>query len=379
MMLTSNRYLLIAGVLLQADVRELSVAQAVDLLDAATSQIRSYDVLLETTQRWLLKQVRLGSPAPDGRSAPPVGPWVRLDPGEKPLTENRYYRQVCQGRRRRLEVFDPDFKAIKSLVVLNGEESRTLNRGIEGFVGPEPGQLVPEGTDYSTFYRTMWGLVDRVELLRRRKGTRLDAEALRRGAVVLEGPPEEMTELQSYGLRVWLDPAHGMMPNRLEMYDKAPNIPSVSVVVDEFKELDGGVWAPIRATTAFYVPSGALTGQISSEVVATVDIANSSWNSNLDEGLFRLDFAPGTPVIDRGRNTAYITGGAPQRLDRLAEEARASLRKHPYFREGTPPPQTAFFSLYSVRGWLVILNAVIVLAAAGWIWHRRRVTRVGRP
>ncbi|RLS51989.1 MAG: hypothetical protein DWH91_17710 [Planctomycetota bacterium] len=152
---------------------------------------------------------------------------------------------------------------------------------------------------------------------------------------------------------VFLDPAHGYLPIRVE--SKLTNAQMSRFTVDEFREVQPGFWFPWK---------GSLN--IGGFALSQWEVKSVDLNTELPDSLFVPPMGPETYVINTITGKEYWHAGKPP-AHLLAAKAAAA-------NPGSPAPninpltgspeQSANWSL-----WLVLLGLILV---SGGIWVRRR-------
>jgi hypothetical protein len=355
---------------------EIPPAEAIGLLERATKAIHSFDLYLS------IRQTNFAGYEPPQRPAPgknPVLVFRPLRPGEDTNGPRRWYRQALSKGKRRIDTLDaPEGKA-DQMMAFDGEIERFLDvKQKWGYIRPLRPATAVEGADYLTFYRTVYGKFELVKILRQRKHVRAEAVELGdKKAVLIEcaAEPEASIQYPLRAFKVWLDPEHGLLPRRVDTVtttDRGP-VTRTRTVVDEFKQLDSGVWVPIQATTTFYVTiDQPMFGKPYTALTATVDVRKSRWNTDIPPDTFVLKFPPGTQIVDRIRKVGFIAGDADpgRNMADLVKSAKQIIPLDP----ATPPlgfaekpPLRYALLLYSFLG-----LALAVSTLAGWLYLRQR-------
>jgi len=316
------------------------VELAVGILDAASKAITSYDVTVDVTYTWRTSSEMAGvrTDVPPGRKPIPVTKARKLRPGEEAAIQKNRTRQVYSDNNRRVEVLPESSDDAVAVLVANLTERRQLSRiDGSGIISAPPTEfdnaLCGAYGDYLTYFRTI-GVYDLCTFVfRARQGVRLRPELGKNGELVLEAAPDAdpdaMVLKHDWGFRVWLDPKHGHLPNRIEAYQivgeagTEKEFPTQSIAVDEFFEFHDSLWAPIRITATEYIFKGELIGDPNLEVTALVDTARSRWNIPIPAESFSLEFPSGTQVADLLRKVSYVVGdrNIEKNLERIAVDA----------------------------------------------------------
>ncbi len=368
-------------VVARANDKNLRIEEVLSCLEAAADAIVSYDVTIRFTNRWLLHSVPVAfEKRADGREFASAVEWCAWGPGEEPSAESQCYRQVFgKGGKRRFELLAEADLAPKAVQALDGEVERGVTFGDKrGFIFNRRHQMIPDGKDYLTYFRCIFAHVPLATVLRDRTGTRLaDRDDARPECVVVESPPEQGSFAQ-FGLRAWLDPAVGFLPARIEYHRDAIGTPYLTMVVNEFREFEDGIWAPVDIVATYFntEPGRPTSGHATQSIHGIVDVQRSRWNLQLSDETFVLAFPPGIKVFDETRQVTFVTGEGDtgKSLDRLLRDARhvVQTRAPGAASRHEPRPRSPIYMW--VGGTLGIVIAVAVVA----IIRRRRNAR-GTP
>lgn len=366
----------------EPETPRVNVKQVIGLLETATSAIHSYDVSLHATHRHALRSERTNPPTPAGKKARPKVTFRKLGPGEAPFSVMLESRQVCSGAKRRVEILDPKTGDWLDVRTFDGEQARFLSRTPNGAthaeIMPAPHEYISEGFDYLTYWRNDYAYDLVGGVLRSRHGTQLASSGEGDTDPVLDSPAESGSLLPGFRYRIVMDRVHGLMPRTIEQYctvttngEKRERL-VWKKVVDEFREVEPGVWAPIRLRQFAYLTRGPLAGELSSETVAVVDIERSRWNIDLPDDLFTTPLPPGTHVHDQSLNVVYVAGHADpgKNLDDLAKTAtQIALVQSADTKPSTGTRTTT---------WLLIATAVLLPLAALCVLYYRHARRGSR-
>jgi hypothetical protein len=132
---------------------------------------------------------------------------------------------------------------------------------------------------------------------------------------------------QDCEITVWIDPAHGWLPKRIEVFEKARRFVSMRIVNDQFAEAAPGVWIVARGEeTNYYVDDIIFPPGVTRETVKDLDPAAAAdvlarsitvakrlglgtqtyvldprtvrVNQPIDAARFRIEFPEGTTIFD---------------------------------------------------------------------------------
>jgi hypothetical protein len=353
--------------------------------ETAGQSLRSYDVYLRVEYVFVLKSVVVGKKKPPGKAPPglkvPEIPIIELrerPPGEPPSRRVEFSRQVLskQGKRR-YELWPSGSQIWIEAKVFDGEIVRSRSSRSAGTAnidgrGPDVKNFTGPELNYAALYWDMPYGGSIVKLFRARKGARLiEAPSGKADYVHIESAPEEGDYYPAFGWRIALDPAHGMMPAKIEFFRDTMKLPIVRTTIEEFHQVELGVWAPIKATHT-YLDS---RGRVPTEVHLAVDMTRSHWNQPVAEELFTLVIPEGTRVVDDTRNIAFVAGKGDtgKNLDALIENARnvvSPARPKP----AELPPTEGRLRLLLLFG----LNALVIAVILGIVYVRARKRRAAR-
>ncbi len=312
--------------------------QAISLLEGAVQAIRSFDVRVEIRLRFLIQSELVKDRYIDenNRVHFPVFKSRRLRPNEAPAMRHHYFRQVYENGKGRIEILEPSGTA-NEVRTDDGEIAVASDVGRSEAVIRKPSlnALLP-GMDYRETYRSVMGSLSLLKCLRDRKPhdcvsviePTADSPFLTLQAKPLPEPWTQDTSLHGWGFRARLDPRRGMLPAVIELDQPVQGKSFLyrRTTVNEWRQLAGGVWVPVKATSHIYFldPSQELHGEVGNEIELVVDVARSSWNVAVPEGAFRLPLPAGTKVTDMERGVRFVTGQADpgKHLADLAAHAR---------------------------------------------------------
>lgn len=342
---------------------ELGVEQAIDSLDGAIQSLRSWDLHLQCSREFFLKEDAFVDTS-NGKRKRVVTNKRKLAPGEMRTIYRDSYRQVFQAGKGRIDYFaksdgQESAGGQPTIAVYDGEMQKTYNERAKSATIRKPSQnIVPgEGWDYLHAYRNIQGRWPIIKCLHQRKN--VICKKLDTNLVILESAPcpKERVDYSGFGFRVIVDKQHGFMPAVIERSEerqgKIFTIRQTKVV--EWKSLGGGVWAPTKVVTRYYDedPKWPTFGEVSSEEVLFVDIARSSWNQNISEETFNLPLPVGTQVTDTLRGVQYVTGQADPGKN-LADLAAHAKRVVPYPVASPPLSPQAWWQ----KGWVLAVSTV---------------------
>lgn len=349
----------------------------VELFDSATQAIRSFDIYLTVTERLLNKPVEVGK-GPDGQ---PIHTARPLEDGDALEVTVYRWRQVYSGGKCRYELLGADGKTL-SIVVSNPESERRLSVDKrQGIVGARGLDHAVDGHDYMTFFRNAYGVIDFPRIFRQRGNaiTRLATSGDTRTYTLDTAPTriEDKMDFPSWGFQIEMDSHHGLMPARLDIYERraGQTILSNRKVVNAFHKVSEDVWAPARVTVTSYFKKEEYVGKPMAEITAEVDLQKSRWNVDIADDTFTLPFPQGTQVWDRVRKVKYTTGepDVGNNLDALIAGARDVMPASDP-RELTPPDNTFWNPL---RLWLTVTAGVLTVMMLLILYFRPRGQRSG--
>lgn len=291
--------------------------------------VRSYDVYLKCTRHWPLKTVVVGTRKQGPREVP-IFEWREREAGEESKIEVLEYRQIlAPGGKRRIERLDPHTKEPVSVVVSDGEVMRRMDRPKAMASISSLRRAVEDGHDYIGYFGNPFASGSLAEMTRNRK-SRLLAED-DSGMVAFEARPGGKSAA-GFGWRVWLDPSHGLVAARIERYRRSMECLYSRTEVNEFREVEPAVWAPVDVTIQFYdsMPDRTTFGHVVHVIDAVVDQERSRWNLLLSDETFRLAFPGGTRVHDTVRKVTFVAGKGDtgENLDDLMKNAKDVVPIH---------------------------------------------------
>ncbi len=376
----------IVVVLCNLTVTARAESQLGDVLDAwetSAESLRSYDVYLHVEALSVMKAVVVGKRTSKGKAPPgtkpPEEPIIELrerPPGEQPGRYVQFSRQVLSKEgKRRYELWNPESRSWISASVFDGEIVRSMTQGgvttasIRGR-GPDTKNLSTPERNYAGLFRDMTFGGSIFTVLRSRRGVRLvQGSGDNTDYVHVESLPEEGDYYPNFGLRIALDPLHAMMPVEIKVFRGTMKAPHRRISIEEFFEVEPGVWAPVKATH----DSLDAKGRIITAVHLAADMDRSNWNQPVSEELFTLVIPEGTGVVDRVRNVAFMAGEGDtgKNLDRLIENARNVIPTGPPTGAGNPRSSSRTFLLIGI-------NALALAVILGILYARARRRRAPR-
>jgi hypothetical protein len=305
----------------------------------------------------------------------------KLRPGERPPEERFRFRDVYERGKERLETFSPRTGQPLQTVVFDGEVERQYDAAeLRGEIRPFEPVLRQEGELYRNSFQTYRGRVRILTVLKERTNLKVHRGASPAGSPLLvlssEPQPGRIINDASLGFRITLDPAHGLLPARIEhLWVLGGSLhPWIVTTIDEWKQADG-VWVPVKMRTGWYANTdGQPPGTLLSETILTVDPAQSTWNKPIGPPAFTLGFPVGTRVRDRIRQVDFTVGSADtgRNIDALLENARQVVK----IEEASIPP-----TWWQRHGGLALsLTALAALLSVGallWVLRRRRLLGAG--
>jgi hypothetical protein len=349
------------------------VGRTLEMLEGALGSIRSCDVRLDVTKRFFVEDQRTGQ----GREAI----LVRRVKRSFPLMEKYAFRQVFQKGKSRVEYLDPQSGDRTGCIVCDGEVEKTWDPArVAGSIRSPERSPTDEGMDYLTAFHNVFDRLSLLKCFRERNNVVQVDPVPDRPDIILETSPVAPGNNIAFpdcGFRVLLDSQHGLMPRQIERFEEVQGKLCVATqrTVTEWKEVGEGVWAPTTIVTQIFdlLPEKGTFGEVYSEVVMKVDVARSTWNTDIPEETFELPFPAGTRITDFLRNVQYVTGKADpgKNLDDLAMNAQ-SLVPIATGRFTDGPRRTSY--------WLTIALPVLVAAniALALVYLRRRKARGAR-
>jgi|ERR1035437_5961212 hypothetical protein len=120
-------------------------------------------------------------------------------------------------------------------------------------------------------------------------------------------------------VRVWLDPEHDYMPQKVELYMRTeshhtsdgPIALTKRMQVDEFKQVEATIWVPTKGSSVLIAPAGEYKGRVLDGSKMEVDLEHSSWNSIKSDELF---LAKSLPEVNYKKD-GWVYDYSPGRLE----------------------------------------------------------------
>ena len=348
----------------------LALEDVLRSVETAAEGIRSYEVYLTCTRHWTLKTVVVGTMM-DGPLEAPILEWRQREPGEDPETEVFLYRQVlAPGGKRRIEQLDPQTEEPLRIVVSDGEVMRRMDKPKAAGSISSLVKAVEDGHDYLGYLGNPFASGSIVQMTRNRQSRVLVEDDS--GKVAFEARPGG-TSYASFGWRISLDPEHGLLPARIERYRHSMKRLYSRTEVNEFREVEPSVWAPVDVTIQFYdsKPERATFGEVAHVIHAVVDQERSRWNLPLSDDTFRLAFPGGTRVHDTVRKVTFVAGKGDtgKNLDDLMKNAKDVVPFHDAAELGQLGPPTGRWGTWR---WILVGLSVGLLVALLLVMGRKR-------
>ena len=113
------------------------------------------------------------------------------------------------------------------------------------------------------------------------------------------------TQIPGEVYRLWLDPAIGFCPRRIEILRS--DVTPQTIEFLEYKALGNGVWLPMEIRNKYQSSSPlAKAGENGSSVEVVMRVSRASVDQTIPDSELRVDFPSGTSVSDRITNTKYV-------------------------------------------------------------------------
>jgi len=357
---------------------ELDASRILNLLEGSIQSIKSFDVRLHTTLRFFIITERTDvkvQPTP-GQKWPTVPLRKRmLGPTEMARTRAEHYRQCFTNATGRTEYLDQNGQPVTQVVYDRETEKTHKPAQARAIIRAPVPSLVVEGGDYLESYRNLYGRVEVIRSFRQRKNVHVSYGGPNGNMIILASdldlhPTDPSIDLPTWGFQVAVDPEHNFLPVRVERYEAIDGIPFLvrRLSVDEFLDIGGGVMVPVKFTSHFFDRSpGDTFGKRGLEVVTTVDVSRSTWNTPIPDKTFALSLPAGTRVTDHFRNVEFITGKPDPgtNLKELVANARQSI---PFTSSASPVPVNG-----ALRLWLATITGFLLIALLFVIFTVRRI------
>ena len=333
---------------------QMTARDAIDALDSFVAGIRSYDVVLKVERRYTAAFKRTSSDVKGG------GYWEKLPPDQPPKTVVTFSRQVLSSDgRRRFERMAGAGAPAYDLAVFTGQSTRLFspksNTGSIRPRGPDKKPFTTKDESYAALFGEMPAGGALVNLFRRRSEANVAVSSGDSPAEVVLSAAQEpgSKSFPAFSVRVVLDRLHGFAPKRINVFVRGERM--VRYDIDEFLEVEPGVWAPVRATV--YEGPDDLTYAVTA---LTVDVARSSWNKPLADELFVLKFPSGAGIVDETRGVSLIAGSNDPgtHIDNLIADARVVMSGNEH--------SLAAQKTSSWRTVLVVANGMLIAVIFGW-------------
>lgn len=348
------------------------VEDAIELLEAATQSVKSFDCRITVTRSMfiVIDTVPTTERTSKGKAQPPKVANIRkVGSNESPKVSREFFRQVHQNEKGRIEFFNSDNSKVLTHIVYDRESEKSWTPKDSSGEVRELGITLTDGWDYLSLIKYSFGRAELVRCLRERSNVKLKVVEPN-GSITLETTPDMKNEgaFPRWGFRVTLDSKHGFMPAMIELFIDKNGSPFTESrkTINEWRSLGNGTWVPVKATTQHFSASDRFYGEVQSDMVMEVDVANSSWNRVLPDSTFQITFPAGTRVVDTRRQLMYVTGkpDATQNLDTFAESAREVVPLVYNF----PPANEPW------KKWLALaeIAMLLIVGAALFIAYRKR-------
>jgi hypothetical protein len=345
--------------LVDAIEEKLTVEQALYLLEAGSKSIRSFDVYFTIEMRGFFSQQ-----VEEDKNGKLIRQQLhKLQPGQSPKVVTSRYRQTWSQGRERLELLSSSGREPQHIYAFDGEIERGLTpaAGLGEIRKPEP-FLAIEGMHYRDAYETFTGRIRLLTMLRERSNVVLEGGEARDGVseIMLSSKPQPKVPGINWawaGLRLTLDPRHGMLPKEIvRQTDRDAGLLDDRVTqIEKWKKLEDGTWVPVAMVTRFYDTEGQLERMaLLNETRLVVDETRSAFNKPIPLEEFTLPFPQGTRVMDRYHNVEF-TVGAPdtgKNIDQLLQNAKGVIKVDFSARPETQNP------------WKLVAVVVLVVMAA---------------
>ena len=291
--------------------------QFVDYLEAATGQIRSYDIRVK---------FREDSPVEVPKSNLPIvfdyrQVWVR---------DGWHFRSEYEARSLKFN----NVAVNKEVFVSSGGEERVLHtKDKTGLIRPALPSPLEEGFDYLSFFLSANGMYEFPRLLKSRltQGAQVTRSADGRLTLKVPPPVKDDGHYGDNGFEITVDPSFDFLPVEIRVMETLPDGKLALrrlTTIDRIERLPDGLAVPTRATTRFYStdPKDHF-GEEDYSITAEVDVRRSRWNVAIPDDVFRLGFPVGTVVLDDTRGIKFVSGTSDPgtTVEKLLEQARETL------------------------------------------------------
>lgn len=281
---------------------------AVDLCVQAIEKIRSYDVT------FALECLDYPNSADGDNSPSRTGPYHTRD-------------AFASGLGRRVEQFLDT--PIHSISVMDWQ---TANSDPDKRPASTAISYALDGNGYLDFVNpNCWGFF-LVDLLRDKQSRiqRLDPPSNAKHLIGFEVTHPQMM----MPVRVWADPPHGYMPAIIEKYvlDNSKKRRLFGIArVQEFRDVGGGVWVPVKCTHALMSGVKLKSGKPYAGTSLTIDVKKYSWNSITSGDLFDANNIHMNHVRNDGykQSLSAVALEMAKQTDKIAEDIKSA----------SPPPR----------------------------------------
>jgi hypothetical protein len=285
---------------------DLTPQQALEKFAASAALVKNYDVTLTCTSAELAKTIyEDGDRRRASHYEPLSGSEVR--PGRTSTS-----REVNQDNENfRLEDFRPKTGELRLVLVLNGNQMKTLEIGgpsLPGFISTrgtienrpaDVGRaLIKGGRHYASFFANAANAVPYAKVLGQRKTLRHVADVANPEMYVIECQPEkDAAWFPESGWRLALDPLNGHLPAWIEIYNQNMRRLTSRTEILDYKTLPVGIAVPTKMkATAFITGETEFFGKPRQVSEYVVDLEKSRWNCDLDGDVFKVKFPAGAHV-----------------------------------------------------------------------------------
>jgi hypothetical protein len=346
-----------------------NAGEFIDAYEAAVRSISTFELQVEIKTRAFI--VMEGKTS---RSDPGSIRLRRAEQGEETFQTHGVTRQILSGEQFRVDTLPgADTNATSPFItVWDGAEAisyRSLkNRATIDFqcrTLPSP-----QGFVYQNLYRTIDGDFTYVELLRERDVV----VAISEDCVQLKAAPKKGARYGNFGVELSLSPEKGFLPTEISLIPDYAGQPQSTYVISldlVGKPGHGQVWAPSNARIVTYELNKEMEffGEEIGETLISVDMKTAKINEPVAPSTFKVQFADGTEVLDRVRESSYVVGAesGEDYLDTLAIKGRLGMQR---LAEKDPRAKT----VYDVSGTsgnarliLGLASAFVLVAVIGWL------------
>lgn len=291
--------------------------------EAACGFITSYDIYLRITPTVLLH--------PHAK-----GPRFRSNPNQTPKNMFCLSRQYYSSGRQRADLLqsqDSFYPAGTMSLLWDGSTSKNYEAVRRaGAVSPVPEFVSkPNRITFSDLFMTRQPGFNYVDLIRSRAPT--SRSVTREGNLVILTVEPSLTLGErdpSQGLSLYLDASRSFMPAKVDLFLKRFGVYEPwERYENELAEITPGLWVPARSIRRSFSASkdSEYYGKEMAFDSIELDTKRSRFNVPVEDGVFKLEFAIGTEVNDRVKNSVYRvgTGNKQTYLDQLAVMGRLTV------------------------------------------------------